>query len=293
MANNKTFGIGLGQVAGAVGGGIMGAIGANSQHRRQKELMDKQFNNQSRLNQQGHQMQKDMWEFTNYPNQVKMMLEAGLSPAMMYGGSGAGGATTGGQGGGAAAGGQAAAMDVAQMGAMARLGAETDLIKAQTDKTEAEAQNISAGTDKIGAEIENLQKDIETKTQGILESQSAVKLNQSIANLNSVKAQEVIQNIEINKKDLEYMRRTGLSRISPEVAKTIKYLSEQTNIKEENIIQAIGVSYGLGMFGKFVGDVSGAIGKAAGAKAAAKSKAAKKATTFTPGDPYKNFKRNW
>jgi superfamily I DNA and/or RNA helicase len=48
-----------------------------------------------------------MWKKTNMPAQVKMMEEAGLNPALMYGMSGGGGTTAGSQGGGSASGGSA------------------------------------------------------------------------------------------------------------------------------------------------------------------------------------------
>ena len=40
--------------------------------------------------------QKELWDETNYPAQVKMMEQAGLNPALLYGKGGGGGATTGG-----------------------------------------------------------------------------------------------------------------------------------------------------------------------------------------------------
>ena len=38
-------------------------------------------------------MQKEMWDYTNYENQVEYMKNAGLNVGLMYGGSGGGGAT--------------------------------------------------------------------------------------------------------------------------------------------------------------------------------------------------------
>ena len=73
MAEENNSGGGGNWLGGALGaaGGLLGMIGQNSrakkQHNRQKELMGIQFQNQQQLNQQGHELQKKMWEDTNYP----------------------------------------------------------------------------------------------------------------------------------------------------------------------------------------------------------------------------------
>jgi hypothetical protein len=69
--------------------------------------MGLQQENQMELNMQGQQIQQDMWDYTNYGNQIKHMEKAGLNPALMYGMSGGGGTTAGSQGGGSAQGGSA------------------------------------------------------------------------------------------------------------------------------------------------------------------------------------------
>jgi hypothetical protein len=104
--------------------GMLGGIGqANRQYHRQKRLMGFQQQNQMALNQQGHDLQMDMWNKTNYGAQVKHMRDAGLNPALMYGSAGQGG-STGSQGGGSAAGGNAQAervMDLSNALTMAQI----------------------------------------------------------------------------------------------------------------------------------------------------------------------------
>ena len=39
---------------------------------------------------------KEMWDYTNYENQVKHLKEAGLNPALLYGQGGGGGSAAGG-----------------------------------------------------------------------------------------------------------------------------------------------------------------------------------------------------
>ena len=72
---------GLGNAAIGQAGAILGMIGQNErarkQHNRQKELMGIQFQNQGKLNQQGSDLQYDMWKKTNAPAQVGILKEAG------------------------------------------------------------------------------------------------------------------------------------------------------------------------------------------------------------------------
>ena len=45
---------------------------------------------------QSHLYNQEMWDYTNYENQVKHLEAAGLNPALLYGQGGAGGASTAG-----------------------------------------------------------------------------------------------------------------------------------------------------------------------------------------------------
>jgi hypothetical protein len=119
-------------------GMIGGFMGADSQHRRQRDLMGLQNRYQQALNQQGHDLQYAMWNKTNYGAQVKHMLEAGLNPALMYGSAGQGG-STGSQGGGSAAGGSAAAYQVMDLQNM--------LVGAEMKLKEAQAANVAKDTE--------------------------------------------------------------------------------------------------------------------------------------------------
>ncbi len=98
-------------VLGAIGTGV-NALTQNAResrsNRNAREMMTLQTTNQKQLNQQGYELQKKMWEETNYPAQVKMLKEAGLNAGLMYGMSGGGGTTTGSQTEGSATNGQVA-----------------------------------------------------------------------------------------------------------------------------------------------------------------------------------------
>ena len=45
---------------------------------------------------QSHLYNQEMWDYTNYENQVKRLEAAGLNPALLYGQGGGGGATAAG-----------------------------------------------------------------------------------------------------------------------------------------------------------------------------------------------------
>ena len=129
-----------------VAGGLLGMIGGHQaerrQYRNQREMMHQQYTNQLGLNRQGHDLQMDMWNKTNYGAQVQHMIDAGLNPALMYGSAGQGG-TTGSQTGGSAAMGntqQMQSMDLsnALLGAqIGKIDAETKEILGQTPEKEA------------------------------------------------------------------------------------------------------------------------------------------------------------
>lgn len=139
------------------GSQLLGMIGGHQAERRnyrnQRNLMNLQMQNQAGLNRQGHDLQMDMWNKTNYGAQVGHMKDAGLNPALMYKGAGAGG-TTGSQGGGSASMGssqQGKVMDMSNllMGAQIKdLEANARLKNVDADKkagvdTEQGKQNIA------------------------------------------------------------------------------------------------------------------------------------------------------
>jgi hypothetical protein len=191
-------------MSGAIGAGISmlgGLLGARNQHRRQRQLMGVQYQNQRLLNQHGHDLQYDMWKKTNYPAQVQMMKEAGLNPALMYGSAGQGG-TTGSQGGGSAASGNAAsfqAMDLSNM----------MLAKAQAKDLEASAR------------LKNVDAD---KKEGV-DTQEAI----SRAELNTI-------NKLLNDHDYKWLKEKDLSRQSYGPLKAIK---EASGENYERIFKAI------------------------------------------------------
>jgi len=168
-------------------GTALGGMIDNQRNRRayeqEKNLMGIQQQNQYALNRQGHDLQMDMWNKTNYGAQVKHMKDAGLNPALMYKGAGAGG-TTGSQTGGGAGGGSAPMpkqMNIANM----LIGAQIKDLLAGAKKKEKETEKIGGVDTDLGrqnilesiARVNNIDSDTELKAQKRLESISQEALN--------------------------------------------------------------------------------------------------------------------
>ena len=139
-----------GKVGTSAAGGVLGMIGGHLSERRnyrnERRLMALQYQNQRGLNQQGHDLQFDMWNKTNAEAQLKHYKDAGLNPALMYESGGPGG-TTGSQTGGAAGKGNSQMMKAMDMQNML-LGAEIKLKKELADTEVSKQNDLQSQTDK-------------------------------------------------------------------------------------------------------------------------------------------------
>ncbi|AYQ58228.1 putative VP2, partial [Microviridae sp.] len=153
-----------GAIAG-VAGSVIGALTANTRRKQQmadqKRLMELQQKNQMALNQQGADLAKENWNYTNAENQVKHYENAGLNVGLMYGGSGAGGTLSSGSGGGAAGGNAPVPESIGgQLGIMGiqtqQMINQTELIKAQKENIEADTKLKLEDAGKKGAETEGI-----------------------------------------------------------------------------------------------------------------------------------------
>jgi hypothetical protein len=164
--------------------GMIGGMGYDHSnerrnYRNERNLAEQQYGHQRGLNQQGHDLQMDMWNKTNYGAQVDHMKNAGLNPALMYGSAGQGG-TTGSQTGGSASKGNSQmrkAMDIGNM----LVGAEIKLKKALAGTEDKKQQDLQSQIDKRDGVDTGL-----TKQQT---SESKQKEALGLANTNLSKAQ--------------------------------------------------------------------------------------------------------
>ena len=122
-------------------GMIGGSIAANRQFRNEKELIGLQAKYNREQAKYTSDLQKEMWDYTNYENQLKHIERAGLSQGLIYGMSGGGGATAG----------SAQAAGVGNPGTSAvgmgleaaQLFSNIRLTNAEASKAEAEAEKTS------------------------------------------------------------------------------------------------------------------------------------------------------
>lgn len=159
--------------------------------------------------------QRAMYEdYMTYKAQVKQMQEAGLNPALMYGGGGASGAGNmphAAQGNGAnasASGVTTLGLLTEQMGAQAM---QTELIQSQVEKNLADAASTRGEKGTVGAaQIAVLAKDASLKnaqTVGLqIENAVKQKLNEAQINLLQTQSQVLMQSVsnEIQKITLAY-----------------------------------------------------------------------------------------
>lgn len=150
----QLLGVGLGSAAGLIGNAMQG--------QQQQNMMNLQLQNQMQLNQQGAQIARDNWDYTNYENQRKHMEKAGLNVGLMYGNSGGAGGTLSSGSGGSAASGNAPqnVMGMALQGAQ---------IASQIELNKAQARNLNVDADKkAGVDTEEgLQRISGSKAQQI------------------------------------------------------------------------------------------------------------------------------
>ena len=160
------------------------------------ELMNEQLNNQMGLNQQGHDLQFDMWNKTNAEAQMKHLKKAGLNPALMYKQGGAGG-NTGSQSGGSASGGNAGLGMAPQSPQMKLFGAQLRKLNAEAKLTEERATNEAGGVRL------NLEKEAE---------EIASRTNINVVEAAKRMSQKEMQDIEndIRRYDKNYIEEKGL-----------------------------------------------------------------------------------
>ena len=209
-------------------GGLFGLIGAKKRQKQaekfQREMMEKQHQYevekmglQADYNKQQaeytNELQKNMWDYTNYENQVKHLEAAGLNPGLLYGQSGGGGTSTG----------SASAAGVSQGESMAvTAGLQARSLMAEINKTEAEAKLANATANKT-AGVDTIKTNAETQLTGSIMSLNETReaLIKSEIPLNEETVKKInaeVENLEASLKgilaDSEVKEETKKSRIN-------------------------------------------------------------------------------
>lgn len=209
-----------------IGGALMGALGANSASNQSWQRQHQLMEIQAELNQKNAKFNtaqaKEMWNYTNFKNQMKHIKEAGLSPGLIYGMGGQGGST---QGAGAASGvglpqDQSVGMGLRaqEIGVeMANALSQIKLNESQANKNDAEANKIKGvDTEAQKATIDNLiaQTSNEKIKRGLILGQIRVadaeeELKRNTADWTKEKAEETRWNVKSLQK--------GIDKLSEEI----------------------------------------------------------------------------
>ena len=164
----------LGQLALQTGSALIKgnpeAFGLNydkKQLEQQKKLQDLQIKGNKQMIDYSSEMQRKMWEYTNYGNQRKQMERAGLNPALMYQQAGAGvtGTASGNVSGGNSSDASSRQLaDIQSQGMalqLAKLASEIDVNKSVAEVNRANADLSGAKTNATWQEVEKLIVDTE------------------------------------------------------------------------------------------------------------------------------------
>lgn len=211
---NGIVGMGLNAISGLFG---RGEKIANKQYERELEKMKYQ----AQLNKENAEyslgLQKDMWDYTNYENQLKHLKEAGLNPALMYGKGGAGGS---GNAGSAAA--EGVSQGVTQSIGMGlqyeQMQANIELARAQANKANAEAKKTSGVDTELTESEIGLNKALE----------ELKKADTNVSNWNAKKIEAEIPNV---KKSFEVL------------AQNLRKVTTEADIAEETKANKINESF--------------------------------------------------
>ena len=246
---------------GKAAGTAFGMYKSNYANQKEDWNAKRQQQRQMELNQQGHDLQMDMWNKTNYGAQIGHMKEAGLNPALMYGMGGGGGATTGSQGGGSAAKGMAqkqmgieGLMAASQVGLNDSLGKkarqEGDLaetrageLRGDTKEQNARIDSIVTNTNKQFAELQNqlIQNSIDLGT-------AVSKIEGIIAENGTKVIEKEIQ--DETQKDIVLKANKEVGKLTSEITKNN---AQQQLAKVEARIKSVEAEIGE-KYGTFKGD---------------------------------------
>lgn len=234
-------------VGGIVGGGLGllgGLFGGGNSTKQQKELMEKaweyekegmgmQYQYGQMAANEAQKRNLEMWESTNFEQQRKHMEAAGLSTALMYGGSGGGSIST--------AGGQATQPSgptnnpVGMALQYKQIEQQNEAIKSQTILNQAEAAKALAeakktsGVDTKKTENEIKWQEIENKIQ---ESREQIASSNVVeAQANARKAMEEFNQAMLNTEYLDETQQQRIQMVTDQLA-----LIQKQGLKEESVI---------------------------------------------------------
>jgi len=213
----QLIGAGLG-VASDYLGGIMGMSNA-------KDLQKMQIEGQKELSEYNLNKQMELWNKTNYSQQVEQMRKAGLNVGLMYSKGGPGGTT-------ATVPGSVSGQNVEKRSSAL----EGMALANATSMNQAQIENIKADTEKKAAEKKEIQSRTPTYAKGMEKTNYEINEIASRTNLNAEQIKNVLQAIEESKsrQDLNIATKNRMETLTPLEAEKIS--SDITTQKIENIL---------------------------------------------------------
>lgn len=247
-------GAGIGGGWGALVGGGMGLMSglaegdpAENQIRQQQRLNELQIRGNKELANYSQNLQKDMWNFTNYENQIKHLKAAGLNPALMYAKGGVGGQT------GSANAGQVAGAHASSEAEREAIGIQRNAQNLQTAMNITQMQNIKADTKVKEAEAEKISgvdtENVIASTNQIIElTENTKAAREGIQTDNAIKELKRIVDSNTVNDNIEIVKQTAAQlqlltqKLKQEVPKageiaqaTLDNLKKDLNVKDQDI----------------------------------------------------------
>lgn len=210
------------QTANAATGGIFGHIfgGMNDdrQYKQQERLQELQMAGQRAMTDYEWQKQMEMWKATNYPAQLQMMKQAGLSPGLIYGKGGGGGTTTGNASGHV-------------QGATAPTGGGEIMHMISMGLMDAQRKNIEADT--------KLKETQAGKTAGVDTREAETRILDLTQGINNKKAEEGLKKVETMLKNIELdvQGATAEERKDQIIWNSLRALEELDQVARQTYIQ--------------------------------------------------------
>lgn len=194
-------------------GGQIGQIFGIQNDKRQLAMNQQLLNQQIAANEQmsnySQGLQKDMWDYTNYENQVKHLEAAGLNPALLYGKGGGGGATVG-------AGGMEVGTQGGPKGGMENIAVAGMAL--QNQATAASIELMKANANKANADAD--------ATRGYLKDATGARMQLDLANIQNVQAQTKL--IELNQKAVDLANQLAEGTLESNISAASAYAQKVT-----------------------------------------------------------------